>query len=297
MNDSTADVQQTLEYRADTALARLLPSGLFLLFLGILMLAMEDKPNAKDVLVTGILLIAGFGLTAFALWRRWNSGGPMFVLSPAGVHYRIAGVKNFLIPWREIRSVDTIDVTSWDWSIKNPGTITFHGVTALTVSKEFYQTYIHVRSLFLRGPSWGNVFIAKAPHMQVALHPYLVSTDPRALRDAVVARWQAFRNQPVASGSSVPATRRPPMPHGTVMGESPRTMPWWDTALTVVFLIGIAVALSNFLGLWSTKGQIEERAERAHWAEQRKKWHEDARKLREQQEEMDRRIKEQLRRL
>ena len=137
MTIEASDVHQVLEFRADTAIVRLLPVGLALLFLGLFTFALfdGDRPSVETVLAMWVLVVAGIGITVFALWRRSNRGKPMFVLSPAGVHYRIAGVKTFLVPWREIRSLDTIDITSWNWSIRNPGAMTFSNVTVILVSK------------------------------------------------------------------------------------------------------------------------------------------------------------------
>ena len=120
-----------------------------------------------------------------------------------GIHYRIPWVKEFLIPWREIRGIETIDVTTSNWSYRNPGTMTFGNVTVLLVPKPFYDARIFVDSFFLRGPGWEANFIPKGDLVQVALHHELVSAEPRALREAVEARWHAFRNQPRAPVAAV----------------------------------------------------------------------------------------------
>jgi hypothetical protein len=253
-----------------------------------------DRPSAETLLAICVVVVAGTGITVFALWRRSNRGKPMFVLSPAGVHYRIAGVKTLLVPWREIRGIDTIDITSWNWSIRNPGTMTFSNVTVVLVSKKFYDANIFTNSLFLRGPAWGNIFIPKGALVQVALHHELVSAEPKALRHAVEARWHAFRDQPPAS---VPVTRARLMPSGVAAGDSPRTMSAWEAVQIVVPLIGIAVVLSNLLGLWATQGQAQAREERKKWEELDRQQKEQQKKFDEEQKERDRRFQEMFRRM
>jgi hypothetical protein len=319
MNVSGPDVHETLEYRADTAIVRLLPVSLALCFLGLLGFAVydADRPSTEMVLAICVLVAAGVGITAFALWRRSNRGKPVFVLSPTGVHYRIAWVKDILIPWREIKGIDTIEITSSNWSIRNPGTITFSNVTAILVSKKFYDAHIYVDSLFLRGPGWENIFIPKGALVQVALHHELVSVEPRALREAVEARWHALRNPPPSSddipvkpaSASVPAVtagwkraiRRSdaaarPGP-GIAMGDNPRAMSVWEAVQIIVPLIGIAIVLSNILGLWATQGQVQAREERKRWEESDRQRKEQQKKLEDEQRERDRRFQEMFRRM
>ena len=118
MNVSGQDINQTLEYRSATAIVRLLPTGLLLVFLGLLIFALVDLDREPWTLI-GIVLcwVVGGALVGLTLWRRWNPGKPLFTLSPAGIHYRIPMVKEILIPWQEIQGVDTIDVEAGYWSI------------------------------------------------------------------------------------------------------------------------------------------------------------------------------------
>lgn len=322
MTIDASDVHQVLEFRADTAIVRLLPAGLALCFLGLLGFALYDaeSPSTEMVLAICVLVVAGVGITVFALWRRSNRSKPVFVLSPAGVHYRIAGVKTFLVPWREIRGIDTVNITSWNWSIRNPGTMIFSNVTVFLVSKKFYDAHIFINSLLLRGPAWENIFITKGALVQVALHHELVSVEPRVLRDAVEARWHAFRDQPSGSDgipvksarASVPtviagwrkkigrrdAAARPDSTSGVVaMGANPKAMPVWEAVQIIVPLIGIAIVLSNLLGLWAMQGQVQAREERKKWEERDRQQKEFRKKLDEEQKERDRRFQEMFRRM
>ena len=200
MNIDTADVHQTLEFRADTMITRLLPYGLVLCFLGLLGLALAENDLSAEILVfVGVVLAAGLGLTAFALWRRFRSGRPVFVLSPMGIHYRLPTLA--LVPWREIQGLDVIDVTA-GWGAR---TWTCHDVTVVLVSRQFYDSHLH-QPFFRRPQGWASVFIPKGAMVQCALHHDVVSVEPRALHDAVAARWQAFRDRPgEPARTSVPA--------------------------------------------------------------------------------------------
>jgi hypothetical protein len=313
MNVSGPDVHQILEYRADTAFARLLPTGLGLLFLGLLGLALLDGDRDFEfILAVCILLTVGPGIIALALFRRANRGKPIFVLSPMGVHYRIPWVKELLIPWREIRGVDTLDIAGSSWS-RNPGT--FSDVTVILVPKPFYDARIFIDSLLLRGPGWECNFIPKGDLVQVALHHELVSVEPRALREAVEARWQAFRNQPPAAAppaaaedkrASVPTVktawkkairRSEAPPPGIAMGDNPKTFSPWDTALIVLALIGIAIVSSNLLGLWATQGQTKSHDARKEWEAWDRQLKEEWKKRDQEQKERDQRFQELFRRM
>lgn len=300
MSVDVRDVHQTLEYRLATAMARLLPTGLLLIFLSLVILVLVDFEREPWTLI-GIVLcfITGFGLVGFSLWRRMRHGKPLFTLSPAGIRFRIVGVKEFLIPWREIKSVDTIDVEAGIWSMMWSThtlayrTFTIDGVTAILVTEQFYKSRIHVDSFLLRGPGWDANFIPKGPMVQVALHHEAVSTDPRELREAVEARWLAFRDQPEPVRSSVPRVTDKPAADATpaakpiAMGEDPRSIPRWEALKIAALLVGIAAASANLAGLWNLPGQAEDRIKHAKAYEDRKQREETSRRIKEEWKKRD----------
>src|SRR5829696_4571723 len=174
MNVNGQDINQTLEYRSATAIVRLLPTGLLLVFLGLLIFALIVDPDRESIWTyVGIVpcLMVGVALAGFTLWRRSNPGKPLFTLSPDGIHYRIPLVKAVLIPWHQIQAVDTIDVEAGYWSIswltQNPTLryepVVASNVTVILLPKPFYDQRIFVDSFFLRGPSWNANFIPKGP--------------------------------------------------------------------------------------------------------------------------------------
>ena len=207
MNDSQAmqvepsDVHQTLEYRADAEFASWLPIGLLTCFCGLFLfaLAMPELPPPGETIGAAAAIPTGLGITVFALWRRFRRGRPVYVLAPEGIVIRVAFVKDIVIPWREIEAVDTIEITFRHWMAWRSRVLHYPDVTVVLVSREFYEAHVFINSLFLRGPYWHEgKFIQKGELVQCALHHEVVSAEPRALRAAVEARWQAFRDQPAA---------------------------------------------------------------------------------------------------
>lgn len=318
MNVSVADVSQTLEYRPTTAHVRLLPTGLLLIFLGLLILTFIDSDREKvgTYIGVGLCLVLGVGLSAFTLWRRWNHGKPVFTLSPDGIHYRIPLVKQVLIPWHEIEGVDSIDIEAGYWSYLwstgglRHNTVILRDVTVILLSKRFYEQRLHVNSYLLRGPAWKANFIPKGELVQMALHHEYVSVEPRALREAVEARWLAFREKtaPVAR-TSVPSTvnaaKTRPAPTSAViaMGEDPKSMPWWEATKIIALLIGIVLASTNLAGLWrafdptpADEARAQQRAQQKVWQESIRKSKEDSKRLEAEQKELRRQIEEDMRR-
>jgi hypothetical protein len=275
MDPGGPDVNQILEYRTATAIVRLLPTGLLLIFGSLFIFVLTDPGREPVTTYLGIPLVfvTGIAVIGVALWTRANPGKPLFTLTPAGIHYRIPWVKELIIPWREIQGVDTINIVThrstlaWLFvdSVKTPyrHTLYYYDVTVVLVSKQFYDSNIFVRSFFLRGPGWKANFIPKGDLIQTALHHTLMSVEPKALRQAVEARWHAFRDQAAAAPTrtSVPAAGHSsaqitaasdaaPKSDVVAMGDNPRTISRWEATKIIVLLIGIAALLFNIVGLW-----------------------------------------------
>lgn len=307
MNVDVRDIHKILEYRAATAIVRLLPTGLLLIFcsLAILVFVDPDRESIWTFVGVGLCFVFGIGVIAFSLWTRADAGKPLFTLTPAGIRYRITGVKEVFIPWREIRGVETVDVETGYWSmlwsihVLRYNEVTFHDVTVVLVTKSFYESRIYLKSLFLRGPGWNGSFIPQGDLVQVALHHELVSTTPQDIRDAVEARWLAFRDkaEPVrtsvprltASGANMDGAPKSATPQSDViaMGESPKSMPTWEAVKIGLLLAGIVAAAANLAGLWDLPGQAKEREERAERREQQRKWEESNRRMKEDSKRLE----------
>lgn len=311
MSVSGHDVYDTLEYRAATQIGRLIPTGLFLVFVSLLVYILADigiSPG-QAWFWTALFSIVGIGVIAVALWSRFNPGMPYFTLSPEGIHCRIPWCTDFLVPWSEIKAVETATVVSrdpfWLWFLlSSPAgtyrhTAIFQNVTAVRLSKRFYDERIFVDSYVRRGPGWAAMFIPDGQHIQMAIHPELLSVDPQALNQAVTARWQAF-------GSKTPPSAPSPtraQSHGNVlrMGDDPRSVTTWETIKIAVPLIGIAVLLANIAGVWELPGQSKDReiaraarASRTAQQEQVKRRKEESKKLEAEQKALQKSIEDTL---
>jgi hypothetical protein len=111
----------------------------------------------------------------------------------------------------------------------------------------------------------------KGALVQIVLHHKSVAVEPQALRQAVEARWHAFRDQtaeptrtsvPAAGHSSAqmkPASYAAPKSNVMAMGDNPRAMSRGEAVKIIIPLIGIAFMLANLVGLWQLPGQGERR--------------------------------------
>lgn len=303
-----SDVHATLEYRLDAELADWLPIGVLTIFCGLFLFAMAqpDLPPPLETLGAAAAVVVGIGIVVLAILRRFRRGKPVYVLSPVGVHYRGAGMKEIVVPWHEIKAVDTIDITWLHWLAYRSQVLSSRGVVVVLVSKPFYDAHIH-RGLFWRGPYWYETkFIPKGDLIQCALHSEIVSVAPCDLRAAVEARWRAFREQPKVvkpAGASVPSLaagwrsklrrQATPLPEPRIVaaGSPPRPISLWQAVKIALPLIGIVVAGSNLLGLWATEAQTAAYAKRKEWLEWRARFERERKesdeRQKKQRQEMD----------
>lgn len=272
-----SDLRQILEYRADQGILSLLPWALVLLLMGLVMFVYADRGVAKDTLAGIILMTAGLAGTAFVLFRRAHPGKPLLVLSPQGLSLRIGSAKQVFIPWHDVQGVDTIDFAFWSWATRVPYRIRFRDCTAVLVSRAFYDAHIHIASAFMRGPTWAALFRPRDDgRMQIALHHEQFSVSSKGLRDAIEARWLAFRDAAVQPSSAVPSGPRVRVPAHSVLVTSP-----WSFIKIAVPLAGIVVLGANALGTWETTGQQQARLEREEQARERKREQEERQRDRE----------------
>ncbi len=184
MDTATTDVNTILTFGREKLVRNMLRFALIAGVVGVL-----------SVLVGGDdaeLYFVGWGLIVFAVgWAAWEFSKttrpqkPLVVLSPEGIHMRIEGATEFDIPWSEVRGVDSITVEGFRGAV-------FDHVTAVLVTRNFYDRVIHVDSFLLRGPGWDQVFIPYDAMMQVALHHEILPVTAADLLAAVEARYRAF---------------------------------------------------------------------------------------------------------
>jgi hypothetical protein len=283
VDDAGRNLHRTLEYRATTSIARLLPTGLLLILIGLVLLVLadaNDKPVSRGhYLFIALAVTLGLGVIAVSVRARYSPGKPVFTLSPAGIGHR--WVRQVLIPWHEVQAIERADIVTRlfnpVWLFSSGSTLfyrtsLFPDVTVIVVSRQFYETVLYVNSFWLRGPGWKGNFIPYGETVQVALHHELVATDRQQLRQAVTSRWLAFRNR--ATGrtiKTVPAAGPPRVaPEVLAMGDDPRTLSRFQLLQIAVLSAGIAASLTNIAGLWQLDGQGAARQARAEVLEGRR---------------------------
>ena len=88
------------------------------------------------------------------------------------------------------------------------------------------------------------------------------------------------------------------------MGDNPKAMSPWEATKIIVPLIGIAIVLTNLIGLWDLPGQdkvrevrTKAREERKDWADSIRRSREESRKIEAEQKELRRELDEDMRRM
>jgi hypothetical protein len=205
------DVQKPLAFGYDGYFVKRVPFAAGLAALGFLVFFLVEGEGSRDreaMFAASILIAAGLGFIAYAYYRRAHPHHPVLRLTSSGVRYRIPGVKEVFIPWRDVQSVESIDYPGFNWL--GPVRIRFRDITAIVVSKRFYDSQIHVGSLFWRGPGWEYLFVPKSDAVQITLHHDLMGLQADELRSAVECRWRAFSDHPNAKLPTAPRTPRAP---------------------------------------------------------------------------------------
>jgi len=199
------------------------------------------------------LIVGGLVYVTWALYRHFKPARPMLLLSPAGIAFHADWLNDLLIPWHEVRGVAAYEMTP-----ASGIPYCYQDITAVLVSKEFYEAQILPRRGFLMGPTgsflvwllqspqshtfagWDQVFSPTGSSMQMVLHYMLFAIPPEQVRKPVEARWQAFRNE---RPSSLPGAR--PIPQAReIYGAWSIHGSLWQTIKFLVPLIAIVAILA-----------------------------------------------------
>ena len=190
MHPKYTDVNYTLKFGRQKVLRHFLVLGVLCLIVGIVGTSW-DGVRGKDKYIAYFAFAIGVLLTGYAMHGTFNKTTPIAVLSPSGIVLDIEWVKNFLIPWHEVKAVEKIDVQvpprGWHKTISD--------VTAVVVSKAFYDRVVHVDNPFLRGPGWDSAFIDNGDTVQVTLNHAVLPASADEIFAAVDTRWKAFRDK------------------------------------------------------------------------------------------------------
>jgi hypothetical protein len=213
-------------------------------------------PHVPPNVFGWMAIIGAVAWIVFALYRHFRPARPMLVLSPAGISYHGALVRNLLIPWHEIQGVDGLEYTG-----ASGIPYRFPNSTAVLISREFYDQHILVQRSVLRGPtkSWNNLFVpkessSKDSFMQMVLHHQTFAIDAKDIREPVEARWKAFRSGP----PSAPGDAKPIAAAGQGSDKVSRQVygAWsidgslWQAIKFLVPIIGIVAILADSTGIW-----------------------------------------------
>lgn len=139
----------------------------------------------------GAAAVVFIGFSLYDLVRWLEPGSALVELLPQGIIFRTT-TEHFIVPWSEIKGVDTIDITAEFRGQEE----TIPGVTVILVSKLFYDRVVHIDSYLMRGPGWDAHFIPKGDKMQLALHHDILPATAEEIRRQVEERWKAFGNKP-----------------------------------------------------------------------------------------------------
>ncbi len=135
----------------------------------------------------------------YELYWLMRPASALIELLPQGIVFRHGGgLEDYIVPWKEIHGVDSIDIET-----RFRGkTITFNNVTVILVSMTFYDRVIHVDNFIMRGPGWDGAYVPKGDMMQVAIHHEIVEATAEEIRRQVEARWKVFEKKKPELASS-----------------------------------------------------------------------------------------------
>jgi hypothetical protein len=182
------DIQTTLQFSRKKIGRKMLLLGLTGLVAGILLLIYGDN---DAILPGGLGVLVGVPMTAYELYKIMRPGKPMLELTPRGLILRFDLIKEMFIPWHEVHSVGSIEING-DWLDRS---VSWSNVTAVRVTKRFYDRNLHVDSNFLRGPHWHHFFIPRGDMVDVAFHEQTLPMKAEQLYAEIEARWHAFRGE------------------------------------------------------------------------------------------------------
>jgi hypothetical protein len=270
MDAGATDVSRIIEYGRGKRTMDKLPWALLGVLVGLAMIVYVDTrfPAAW------IMVLLALGFIAYALARHLFPARPMLTLSPAGISFHLAYLKDALIPWHEVQEVADFDLTGPHGPPNR-----YPEITAVLMSQNFYERHllpkrrttpkdfeglldVLVTSRLMMtslGAGWDDVFRPKGALMQMALaHPNWFKIGPKDIREPVEARWKAFRERR-GPATSVPSTNartkaEPPRGGAQVYGASSLKLSPWQAVLCIVPLIGILAVVTNAMELWDTPG-------------------------------------------
>jgi len=193
-------------------LRRFLPLALLVCLIGLSMLVFEASGNRKDLMRGWLVLGAGLAWAAYVLIRQVTPGRPAVVVSADGIHFAIPNLKAFFLPWSEVQTIATVDLSERRGVYFLFGNIGLRGMPAALVSTSFYKEHVGIGFTTSIGAGLLDTFIPLRNTVQVVFHPTLYGMPLETFREGLEARWRAFGNRAPRSGEW---RTRPPEPPRT----------------------------------------------------------------------------------
>lgn len=139
-------------------------------------------------------LVLGIGWTAYDLFFWLRPGKALVELLPEGIIFRVHP-HHYIVPWTEVRGVDTVSFTGSTVSFIGRSArrfVRFENVTAVLVSRDFYDRVIYTANWFGRAPFWDNTYRPQGDFVQIVLHEFVLPATSEEIRRQVEARWKTF---------------------------------------------------------------------------------------------------------
>ena len=195
----TIDVRKKRTFGIEGYLFRQVPIAIGVLLLGVLAMwfSRGDTDDRGQFFLGLFLVLASLAYTAYAFHRKALPKKALIELSAEGILYRIGQDSEFHIPWHEIRSLGLIDI-----NLRKGAKL--RNVTVASVSRDFFDRNVPVKSWWKRGPGWSYTFIPKDDIVQIAFHHDVMSVPAEELWSEIETRWRTLSGQPDAPFLPVP---------------------------------------------------------------------------------------------
>lgn len=180
----------------------------------------------------GVLVFAGLGYIAYALYRHWSPGEPILMLSPAGVRIHYFWLRDIEIPWSQIEAIEQRK------AFASPLMWSTIDASALKVSRTTFDRLIEAKRNFLADPHWRHMFVIGEETALIILHPGNFALKSEDIGAPLLARWNAFHAATPVPFDAVPAAE--PVVLGLWRDERS-----WAQAL--MFGVPLAAVLALFL--------------------------------------------------
>lgn len=200
MEIGTIDIRKTRSFGIENYLVKQVSTAIGLLLLSVFVIVLSrGGSNYAEALSLGLPMFAGsLAYIGYAFHRRSNPKKPIVELSFDGILYR-----DFHIPWHEIQGLGLIDI-----NVRKGAKL--RNVTVASVSQDFFDANVPIKSWWKRGPGWRYHFIPMDDTVQIAFHHEVLSVSAEELWNEIETRWRVLSSHPNAPILSIPWAPKTP---------------------------------------------------------------------------------------